>query len=176
MCGRGRHGRPWPCEWDVGREPDRDERSEPPAATPPPVTLNVIEKMGCKKNRKRQSSYFPCRDGATPSIITRYHTNVYKTQCGFLAKKSPQIHAKMKWHLIINVLQDHPWHRPRLSDHQYATPETLTTALPSGYKKRESLAHRTATTSYPCCLPTLGEFRGSWSCTTFPTANIRIFL
>ena len=34
-CGRGRHGRPWPCEWDVGREPDRDERSEPPTATPP---------------------------------------------------------------------------------------------------------------------------------------------
>ena len=86
---------------------------------------------------------------------------------------------------------------------QYVTPETLTLflssrqigisealdyqglikhksadflALPSGHKKRESLAHRTATTSYPCCLPTLGEFRGSWSCTTFPTANIRIFL
>ena len=39
-CGRGRHGRPWPCEWDVGREPDRDERSEPPAATPPPAELN----------------------------------------------------------------------------------------------------------------------------------------
>ena len=39
-CGRGRHGRPWPCEWDVGREPDRDERSEPPAATPPPDELN----------------------------------------------------------------------------------------------------------------------------------------
>ena len=35
-------------------------------------------------------------------------------------------------------------------------------------QKRESLAHRTATTSCPCCLPALGEFRGSWSCTTFP--------
>ena len=23
------------CEWDVGREPDRDERSEPPTAIPP---------------------------------------------------------------------------------------------------------------------------------------------
>lgn len=42
-CGRGRHGRPWPCEWDVGREPDRDERSEPPAATPPPDELNRWE-------------------------------------------------------------------------------------------------------------------------------------
>ena len=37
-----------------------------------------------------------------------------------------------------------------------------------GIQKRESLAHRTATTSCPCCLPALGEFRGSWSCTTFP--------
>ncbi len=43
------------------------------------------------------------------------------------------------------------------------------------YEKRESYAHRTATTSYPCCIPALGEFRGSWSCTTFPRANIRIF-
>lgn len=45
----------------------------------------------------------------------------------------------------------------------------------NGYEKRESLAHRTATTSYPCCLPALGGFRGSWSCTTFPAANI-VFL
>ena len=42
-------------------------------------------------------------------------------------------------------------------------------------KKRESLAHRTATTSYPCCLPTLGEFRGSWSCTTFPDCKYITF-
>ena len=51
-------------------------------------------------------------DGATPSIITRYHTNVYKTQCGFPSKKSQQIHAKIKRYLIINELQDSPWHRP----------------------------------------------------------------
>ncbi len=42
-------------------------------------------------------------------------------------------------------------------------------------RKRESPVHRTATTSYPCSLPVLGEFRGSWSCTTFPCANIVIF-
>ena len=35
-------------------------------------------------------------------------------------------------------------------------------------EKRESLIHRTATTSYPCCGQALGEFRGSWSCMTFP--------
>ena len=30
-------------------------------------------------------------------------------------------------------------------------------------KKRASCLYRTATTTYPCCLPTLGEFNGSWS-------------
>ena len=43
-CGRGRHGRPWPCEWDVGREPDRDERSEPPTAAPPPGAIQTLKK------------------------------------------------------------------------------------------------------------------------------------
>ena len=47
---------------------------------------------------------------------------------------------------------------------------------PQGTKKRESLVHRTATTSYPCYGQVLGEFGGSWSCTTFPTANVVIFL
>ena len=42
-CGRGRHGRPWPCEWDVGREPDRDERSEPPTAAPPPGAIQTLK-------------------------------------------------------------------------------------------------------------------------------------
>ena len=65
-----------------------------------------------QNNNDNQAVRFPCRDGATPSIITRYHTNVYKTQCGFLAKKSPQIHAKNKWYLIINVLRATVWHRP----------------------------------------------------------------
>ena len=27
-------------------------------------------------------------------------------------------------------------------------------------------SHRTATTAYPCCLPTLGRFGRSWSCKT----------
>ena len=30
------------------------------------------------------------------------------------------------------------------------------------------MVYRTATTTYPCCLPTLGEFSGSWSYTTYP--------
>ena len=38
------HGRPWPCEWDVGREPDRDERSEPPTAAPPPGAIQTIKR------------------------------------------------------------------------------------------------------------------------------------
>ena len=33
-------------------------------------------------------------------------------QCGFPAKKSLKIHTKINWYLIINVLQDRPWHRP----------------------------------------------------------------
>ena len=49
------------------------------------------------------------------------------------------------------------------------------TTFDIGYEKRESLVHRTATTSYPCYGQVLGEFGGSWSCTTFPTANIVIF-
>ena len=35
--------RPWPCEWDVGREPDRDERSEPPTAAPPPGAIQTLK-------------------------------------------------------------------------------------------------------------------------------------
>jgi len=37
------------------------------------------------------------------------------------------------------------------------------------YQKKEKKAgdlHRTATTTYPCCLPALGGFSGSWSCKT----------
>ena len=50
-------------------------------------------------------------DDATPSIIKFYHTNSYELLCGFLAKKSTQIHAKNKWYLIINVLRATVWHR-----------------------------------------------------------------
>jgi hypothetical protein len=32
-----------------------------------------------------------------------------------------------------------------------------------GNKKRVSYFYRTATTLYPCCVPTLGEFKRSWS-------------
>ena len=35
-------------------------------------------------------------------------------------------------------------------------------------KKRASYLHRTATTYYPCYLPVLGEFIGSWSYKTYP--------
>jgi len=31
-------------------------------------------------------------------------------------------------------------------------------------KKKWQTEHRTATTTYPCCLPALGEFSRSWSC------------
>ena len=47
-CGRGRHGRPWPCEWDVGHEPDRDERSEPPTAIPPPGAIQTMKTYDAK--------------------------------------------------------------------------------------------------------------------------------
>ncbi len=36
------------------------------------------------------------------------------------------------------------------------------------HKKGASELHRTATTSYPCFDQDLGEFRGSWSCRTYP--------
>lgn len=42
-------------------------------------------------------------------------------------------------------------------------------------KKRVSLLHRTATTPYPCFGQDLGEFGGSWSCRTYPTAKLRLF-
>ena len=61
-CGRGRHGRPWPCEWDVGREPDRDERSEPPTAAPPPGAIQTPEK--CKTIMTIRPFVF--RVGTTP--------------------------------------------------------------------------------------------------------------
>ena len=61
-CGRGRHGRPWPCEWDVGREPDRDERSEPPTAAPPPGAIQTPEK--CKTIMTIRPAVF--RVGTTP--------------------------------------------------------------------------------------------------------------
>ena len=63
-CGRGRHGRPWPCEWDVGREPDRDERSEPPAATPPPDELNRWGHVNAQLRRRLQKQ---C--GTTPRLF-----------------------------------------------------------------------------------------------------------
>jgi hypothetical protein len=33
-------------------------------------------------------------------------------------------------------------------------------------KKKAGDLHRTATTTYPCCLPALGRFSRSWSCKT----------
>jgi len=35
-----------------------------------------------------------------------------------------------------------------------------------GVKKMAGLLHRTAATTYPCCLPALGEFSRSWPCKT----------
>jgi hypothetical protein len=42
-------------------------------------------------------------------------------------------------------------------------------AISQRLKKRKKMAdylHRTATTTYPCYLPVLGEFSRSWSCKT----------
>ena len=39
--------------------------------------------------------------------------------------------------------------------------------------KKWQTEHRTATTAYPCCLPTLGEFSRSWSC-RFASAKVMI--
>ena len=91
-CGRGRHGRPWPCEWDVGREPDRDERSEPPAATPPPGELN---RWGTRQSVTAETLTKAVRDGATPVPITYYYTDNYKNTCGFSTKKRLKIHTKI---------------------------------------------------------------------------------
>ena len=35
-------------------------------------------------------------------------------------------------------------------------------------QRRVSYSYRTATTSYPCYIPVLGDFRGSWSYETYP--------
>ena len=35
-------------------------------------------------------------------------------------------------------------------------------------QRRVSYSYRTATTSYPCYIPVLGDFRGSWSYKTYP--------
>ena len=40
--------------------------------------------------------------------------------------------------------------------------------LYKGEKRRVSYSYRTATTSYPCYIPVLGDFRGSWSYKTYP--------
>ena len=44
-----------------------------------------------------------------------------------------------------------------------------------GKKKRVSYLHRTATTFYPCCGQALGEFKGSWSCRTYPWCKSSAF-
>ena len=48
----------------------------------------------------------------------------------------------------------------------------LTTQI---YKKRVSYSYRTATTSYPCYIPVLGDFRGSWSYKTYPMQKYGLF-
>ena len=66
----GRHGRPWPCEWDVGREPDRDDRSEPPTAAPPLGAIQTMKTYDAKSsNNKKTFPLSAWRDGATPLII-----------------------------------------------------------------------------------------------------------
>ena len=47
-----------------------------------------------------------------------------------------------------------------------------TTNKKNSKKKRVSLLYRTATTFYPCCGQALGEFKGSWSYRTYPTAKV----
>ena len=42
-------------------------------------------------------------------------------------------------------------------------------------EKGVSYLHRTATTTYPCYLPVLGEFSRSWSYKTYPAAKLRNF-
>ena len=45
------------------------------------------------------------------------------------------------------------------------------------YKQRRvSYSYRTATTSYPCYIPVLGDFRGSWSYKTYPLQKYGLFL
>jgi len=44
-----------------------------------------------------------------------------------------------------------------------------------GHKKRVSYLYRTATTSYPCYVPVLGEFWGSWSYKTYPVQKYKCF-
>ena len=59
---------------------------------------------------------------------------------------------------------------------EYSTVQWAGEQLTSRHKKRVSLIYRTATTAYPCCLPTLGEFCRSWSYMTYPGTKVEIFL
>ena len=43
-------------------------------------------------------------------------------------------------------------------------------------QRRVSYSYRTATTSYPCYIPVLGDFRGSWSYKTYPLQKYGLFL
>ena len=43
-------------------------------------------------------------------------------------------------------------------------------------QRRVSYSYRTATTSYPCYIPVLGDFRGSWSYKTYPMQKYGLFL
>lgn len=53
--------------------------------------------------------------------------------------------------------------------YQTFIPETV---KPRRIKKGASYSYRTATTSYPCFVPDLGELRGSWSYKTYPAAKL----
>ena len=42
-------------------------------------------------------------------------------------------------------------------------------------QKRVSYLYRTATTTYPCYLPVLGDFSRSWSYKTYPMQKYNLF-
>ena len=77
------------CEWDVGREPDRDEQSEPPTAAPQPGAIQTMKTtMPNLQTIIKTFRLSAWRDGATPLIIMHSFAGCYKNACGLLTKNS----------------------------------------------------------------------------------------
>ena len=90
---------------------------------------------------------------------------------GLLRKKSDENHRKIFLkssiqifnRFLIRFLKDLA---PPNAKHFYSKRNIPS---PSVIKQRRvSYSYRTATTSYPCYIPVLGDFRGSWSYKTYP--------
>ena len=86
---------------------------------------------------------------------------------------TPELHQQLKKELtrfsslLLSLLSDSN-QRPR----DYKS-RALASWAKEAFPKRVSWLCRTATTTYPCCLPTLGGFCRSWSHRTYPGTKVQ---